>query len=864
MASDEQQPPPPPEEGSHSTRPRRPDTETLTYLRSLEPLIDKSVGLLLQQQQQQRRPGTPHDVEGPDGDEAEEEAEERRLLVSNLIDELTFKVASLAMDRHAAPVLEKLARLCTRKQLACLFEGCLGYAASLASNRYSSHVMQTFLSLAGPMIEAELQGGMEEEDSDDEEGAEATPASAAVDGDGEQTPKGPVSLCASATKLVQELQVSWVDLIYDLCGTHSMRALFSLLTGMPVVAERRGRNAKHQHAIETAVFASPTGMGGGVDNLHATQLPMRQVPEEFGVVLEAMVAELGQMQLMTLHQTLCDANASPALCLLLQAVARREGPETLALAPDGVFLTQVVHKALCWTNPERCAETVYAMAGEALSSRFLEAVLWHTDPATVAARLFETCFQGRVLEFAEDDVANFVLQTWLQRTSSSKHLKAALEELSPHFRALVQQKRRTGVLWRLAGACLRLHKQEKKMVKALLEGLGGEEEEEKKRNGKAAAGHVVRTMLSLQVGREEENGGRLFLNVPGARLLECLMAFPSEKEGSGGRVFCQAILDLPAASLVAVAKDNVGSRTLLDPLLLLSSSSSSAAEEGGGGGGGGWADALTKKFKGHCAELALHPVGFHVLTKTYAAGGLSLEGKRMMVEELLTAEPRLAGGSFGRRALNVLSTSLYRGNRGKWEELQRKGEKKRQVLDDLFEILEEEGGKKKEKEEKEAAEVLRSKPSKKDKKGKKKEESDGIMAMLMGKGGEEKEVGKHKAKASDKPADLGFVLEAIKKSGGGEATAPAASAGGSERKPRKEGGKKGTRNEERATPRQGNGVGERKKRPRQHEETAATATTPVEKAKQLLGTRAMMTKNELFSAVEGLEREIKGKKKSKA
>ena len=164
-----------------TARPRRADAETLTYLRSLEPLIEQSVKALdaagrRQQPGHGRRGGQEEEEEEEEGQEAEEAAEDRALLVSNLINELTYKVidcdsvhsrplqlcphahlspntnrhnriqppqvASLAMDRHAAPVLEKLARLCTRKQLARLLGGCQGYAYCLASNRYSSHVLQ--------------------------------------------------------------------------------------------------------------------------------------------------------------------------------------------------------------------------------------------------------------------------------------------------------------------------------------------------------------------------------------------------------------------------------------------------------------------------------------------------------------------------------------------------------------------------------------------------------------------------------------------------------------------------------------------------------------------------------------------------
>lgn len=79
-------------------RPRRADTETLTYLRSLEPLIDQSVKALDAAARQQQggggragRRGQDAEEDGEDG--ADEEAQEdRALLVSNLINELTYKV----------------------------------------------------------------------------------------------------------------------------------------------------------------------------------------------------------------------------------------------------------------------------------------------------------------------------------------------------------------------------------------------------------------------------------------------------------------------------------------------------------------------------------------------------------------------------------------------------------------------------------------------------------------------------------------------------------------------------------------------------------------------------------------------------
>lgn len=82
-------------DGANSARPRRADAETLTYLRSLEPLIEQSVRALDERLRGQRQgPGRRGGGGGEEeGDGADEEAaEDRALLVSNLINELTYKV----------------------------------------------------------------------------------------------------------------------------------------------------------------------------------------------------------------------------------------------------------------------------------------------------------------------------------------------------------------------------------------------------------------------------------------------------------------------------------------------------------------------------------------------------------------------------------------------------------------------------------------------------------------------------------------------------------------------------------------------------------------------------------------------------
>ena len=60
---------------------------------------------------------------------------------------------------------------------------------------------QTFFSCAGPRVQAELEGGDEEEEAEEGQG-------------GQEKGGGPVLLRTAAAALAQELQASWLDLLY--------------------------------------------------------------------------------------------------------------------------------------------------------------------------------------------------------------------------------------------------------------------------------------------------------------------------------------------------------------------------------------------------------------------------------------------------------------------------------------------------------------------------------------------------------------------------------------------------------------------------------------------------------------------------
>lgn len=421
--------------------------------------------------------------------------------------------------------------------------------------------------------------------------------------------------------------------------------------------------------------------------------------------------------------------------------------------------------------------------------------------------------------------------------------------------------RRTGVVWRLTGACIRLKTQEKRVAQLAMQALGFQDAKARRSGRDGEPESVVHALLQPKVGED----GRLNVNVPGARLLECFLRMRQPVS----RDLSQAVTQLCPKTLEAVAKDNVASRAVVDPLL--------AQCEVGGEEALQVAEALGLRWKGRYAELAVHPVGFHVLTRCFGVVGNGV--KAGMVEECMAAESRLAGSHFGRRALSALAVPLFRANRPKWEATMKTGEKKKKVLEDLFTMIDAEAatkGKKRRRKEEEAGEAEEEEAVKLDpfeallsgKGGRKEKKDKGAKASKDKKaaGGEEKakrKEEKKRRKEGEQTQDIDFILQAIKVAAEpGKAPKSKAKEGKKRDAPKehKEGGKKRMviAEEEERTERMS-----KKKRP-----TVVTPLkdeAPVEKARRILGDRTMMSKFELMNAVAELENDVKkGGKGSKS
>ncbi|CAN0055481.1 unnamed protein product [Ectocarpus sp. 12 AP-2014] len=689
-----------PRERAEWTHPRRAAKEIISYLSQVETVIDQYAQ-------------DDHSYGGADDDDDDDDVG-REQLMDNILEELKHQTASIMEDRQGSVVAEKMARRLSPLQLRTMLSRCRGYMLSLANNRYSSHVLQTLLSVAGQVVEDEISGDDDADEEGDTQHYEEEPGTAAV-GDGRKKIDKMQDILLS---LVSELSGAWAELFADISGSHVGRGFLQVLGGMPILSEKRGRQSRHAHSIGTAVGPARIGARGNNNNhsngssvgtkgeasatpavdpeaLEKWSTPYKhRVPRSFVAALGEVTSELEALPASELQTLACGTFGCPLLVMLLRvhgnlATATREdnpgsssAAETMALPclkHESVAM-EIVKKVIEWDDEERSAQVVYAISGENTASHFLEAVLW-LSPRSFFEELYHRCFESKLLEFCEHGVSNFLIQAALQRADDKALAEKMVEAISDNASELLKA-RRAGVLWRAAQACVRLRLKPKTQAKVLQDialavqaghtgsapprPQTGESNPKAEQDKQAAASDYspsiadafkaarawVPALLSPRLPGE---GGldRLFLNVPGARIVQNALLFDPPVAAP----VLKAVAALPDDVLAAVARDNMGSRCLLDPIL------EAAGARGGGKDGGKNKPAeearraILRAFKGHLVAMACDRVAWHILLKCFR--GVDMKEKRwgagMVPHVRLPVGAVRPHGMYGRALLAVAS-----------------------------------------------------------------------------------------------------------------------------------------------------------------------------------------------------------------
>ena len=343
-----------------SSKPRRLDESLVSYLISLEAQVNSSAV----------------------------DAEAQEALIENVLLELKTCTASAACDRRTNVIVEKICMNTTLADTLELFRRFTDYSVFLARNRHSSHVLQALLAHLCVLLKDYHIGGAEEEDEFIE------------------------VFTAFAEPILKE--ISW--LAKDMSASHVVRALWCVLTGIPVISERKGKNSKHQHAVPGSKTLESL-QASAVKCFYISQEFTFHVPSSFHDLLRGSIEGLIALPTSELQDLVADQGSAALLGLGLRILMNPK------LITDGPELGEkLIRKALNWSEEaddadETGAPIFYGMSADKAASYFLESIL-ECGPIAFLLTICKYAVVGRGKEYAEDFTANFVLQAVLRRLSA--------------------------------------------------------------------------------------------------------------------------------------------------------------------------------------------------------------------------------------------------------------------------------------------------------------------------------------------------------------------------------------------------------------------------------------------------------------
>lgn len=616
--------------------------------------------------------------------------EDVQLLLWNVLEELAPRAASASSDRHAGELVEAFLPKMSDAQVRYLLSKMLGYTSHLWTNRYSSHVLQNMLSRCSAIVERELQ---QDGDADPEE---------EVDERLQDTP----SLSDVIVTMVKEVEAEWLTLMNDVSASHVLRSVLALLAGKPLVPEKRGKKGKHR----VVTFAE--AREGSVVTY--------AVPPKFTELFTEILTEFQSCHLDQMMHLMYDPNSGPLISAALK------------LAPSKAKKSLAKH-ILQWDEEDEVAErSFHEYACDAVTSHFLE-TLFTTMDDKFFDKLYLRFLQGHLIEMAQHNIANYVVQNAVQRVATKDQALQVLQELEQSLWTLLSMGR-PGVVWRLVEMCVRFNLHQRLVLEQLIEAV--KKQESKK--PEAVRKDFVASLLNLQLSTSATSN-KVQLNVIGARIIEQLMKF---EYGDWLAPVYQGVLSLNTVQLLALARDSTGSRCVIEPIWESTDEQTAWVRQ-----------QLFERFVGNFGSLALDRLGAFSVMKCYEP--LPLAQKVVVADELMQVESQLSGSHFAQLVMNTCHLSEFKNNREKWESLYQKkakiAELFRDVVDDEDNGAEGKKAKKKSKKSKKH-EDEEDKPKKKKKRALPQEEDD-----------EETQQSKRDAAASS--ADVTSIMAALR--GGG-------------------------------------------------------------------------------------------------
>ncbi len=685
-----------------SKKPQKAEQDTVTYLRQIEGLLDD-----FSRNEFNNGKKKEEDAKSMEQDEDEEDAlEEKKILIKNVFEEIKNQEAALSTDKYSSNIIEKVLKHATEEQLIHFGLGIQEYFLFLSSNRYSSHVLQTYLQLVGKQME--LYDGNEEDmlkisissldDDDDNNNNNSTINNINISdiicnlcnsilGLSDNNNNEDNTYNSSSSSNNNNTKSKWVSLARDICGTHVLRSLLSVLSGRQVPKNSSGgfssKKKKKKGQKKGRASSNQSGsMATLNDPSRKNENVTYSVPNSFTLMFIKAMDTIQELPQANVYDLCFDSNASPVMQILLLYSENKKAVDDLSKhildwnefetlknklsAGDGDDTTKITDSIHKWLD-----EMIQGRS----SSHVVEAML-----RGVSTNFFDTFFQnclvGRLAKYSQLPSANFVVQQLLACLRAKEQVAICVKELVVVIPEILGARTCLGVIWRLLESCISHKTKGKDVSRALIQAAAAS----KRDVVESLLGFTLGTSSVVTMEEHPHEGGNssstsandnkkkkgLYIDIAGARVIQQLLKL----HFSVCRPILQSIIDLPPRTLAALAKDPVGSRAVIEPVL-------DGVDEFNP-----FKQKLVDKLSNCYVGLSNDRFGTYASQKCFAVA--TLKRKENIATELVAAFRILEGNSFGRHVVQSCKLQMFKTQKYRWMEEMRGSQNRKRVFESVF------------------------------------------------------------------------------------------------------------------------------------------------------------------------------------
>jgi len=715
-------------------RPRRPNADTLTYLKSLpfnERLVHEEISNYINDRQQ-------HSQEEETEEKDEVEYPQNLSAALSALDEIRHEIASLAGDEFGSQCLETIARITIPYSSVAarkLLHGISDYLVHLSTHRYGSHVVQTIFQSMSTNLNLSLSEKemfeLLELDQDNEDVSED-----------DNLP----SLRDLFIAISEEILPASKELAAHICGSHVLRSLICILSGVEQIipdhvlgkasglmenggnrrGKVKGKKKKKKKKVMDDIQSNGIGNNANFAQYKAMTNPKVDpndvdiqeclyslIWELTGLDLKKIdpkaVPEVGQLQ-----QLACNPSAGPLLIVLLRVLTIRFN-NAIGIKKDGnsdnsnekclsdfrlgitepqihfekeSFAEYLSKQILCWDpsikdskDQKKAGEIIFGLSGETRGSHMLETLLRTSndefyDAVCQAARFFD---KEAFADYAQHDVSNFVIQTLLNtvRTrSQTETLIRCVEGLISNGYILNPKNRRMGIFWRAVEMSAKFRIGQETLLKTMRQGFT--ELQNKEGQNISQSGNTQDQLMEvsecipilISYTAPEKEGGRIGLDAAGVRTVYNLLRFVPRLCND---VLAGILSKFSEDELFSICNDGLGSRCIIDGILEGPTDQapfSKATKE------------LSQKLAGQFVALSVERVGQHTVKKIFLK--LQLDGKVQISSELSKGINRLSGNAMGRSIISECFVKDYMESEDVWKSSVKAMEEKKSFLKEII------------------------------------------------------------------------------------------------------------------------------------------------------------------------------------